>query len=61
MTNDLLTNDPMTNYSVRRLFTGLAMAAFTACMLTVSKAISMAIHAAIANNHQSILIRYAKF
>src|SRR4030095_6561640 len=48
------------NYSVRNDFTGFASAAFIAWKLTVANAIIIAINPAIANNHQLILMRYAK-
>jgi hypothetical protein len=44
-------------YSLRRLFTGLATAAFTAWKLTVNTAIAMAIIPAKAKIHHSILVR----
>src|SRR6266487_1930819 len=45
-------------YSVLKLFTGLAIAAFIAWKLTVINAIATDIKPAIANTHQSILTRY---
>lgn len=47
-------------YSVRRLFTGFANAAFIAWKLTVSNAINKAVAPAAINIDQPILIRYAK-
>src|ERR1700744_6345634 len=60
--NNSITNDPMTHsggrlssraiaHSERRLFTGLATAAFTDWKLTVAKAINMAPPPAITNTH----------
>lgn len=46
-------------YSVRRLFTGLAMAALIAWKLTVSNAINKAVIPAIANTDQLMVVRYA--
>src|SRR5687768_2198487 len=48
------------NYSVLKLFTGLAIAAFIAWKLIVNNAINNAIAPAAANTHQLILILYAK-
>ena len=53
----MLLNFECHNYSVRRLLTGLAMAAFMACMLTVNKAIRMATTPATTNTHQLMLMR----
>src|SRR5690606_28799747 len=47
-------------YSVRRLFAGLAVAAFIDCPLTVIRAIATAISPARANIHHFIYILYAK-
>src|SRR6185369_17520919 len=52
---------PLTNhYSVLKLFTGFAIAAFIAWKLTVSNATSNAAAPAIANSHQLMLILYEK-
>ena len=45
-------------YSERRLLVGLAIAAFTACILTVANAIPNTMNDAVANNVQPISIRY---
>ena len=45
-------------HSERRLFTGLAMAAFMACTLTVSTVMSMAPAKAAKNTHHEISVRY---
>ena len=47
-------------YSVLKLFTGLANAAFIAWKLTVNSAIIIAANAAATNTHQLILTLYAK-
>ncbi|MEJ7829990.1 MAG: hypothetical protein WKF91_17405 [Segetibacter sp.] len=47
-------------YSVLKLLTGLAIAAFIAWKLTVITAISKASNPAVANTHQEIFILYAK-
>ena len=44
------------HYSLRRFFTGFAIAAFIAWKLTVINAIAMVIKPAIANTHQLILV-----
>src|ERR1700730_804228 len=48
------------NYSVLKLFTGLATAALIAWKLTVSTAMQRAIAAVIRNTSQPIFVRYAK-
>lgn len=50
----------ITHYSLRKLSTGLATAAFIAWKLTVSNAINKAETPASTNIHQLIFIRYAK-
>lgn len=44
-------------YSVRKLFTGLAAAAFIACKLIVANAMNAAIMPASKNTHHEIFIR----
>lgn len=48
-------------YSIRKLFTGLAKAAFIICALIVSNTIKVIKNPAIAKSHQFILVRSAKF
>ena len=48
------------NYSVLKLFTGFAIAAFIALKLIVINAINKAITPAMINIHQLIAVRYAK-
>ncbi len=50
----------MLYYSVLKLFTGFAIAAFIAWKLIVASAIMTAKNPAAKNNHQLILMRYAK-
>ncbi len=45
------------DYSVRKLFTGLTVAAFSVCRATVSHAMNSDINAAPIKNHHSKLIR----
>lgn len=49
----------ITRYSVRKLLTGFATADLTACVLTVSRAITSASTPAATNTHQLIVIRYS--
>ena len=49
----------MNTYSLRKLWVGLANAAFNALKLTVIKAIATVITAADTNIHQYIGVRYA--
>jgi hypothetical protein len=44
-------------YSVRKLFTGFAIAAFIAWKLTVAKAMKTTINATKANSHQLMVMR----
>ena len=46
-------------YSVRKLFTGFAIAAFIAWKLIVANAITIAASPPAANNHKLMLMRYA--
>ena len=53
----LITHCPTPNYSVLKLFTGFAIAAFIAWKLTVINAINTATNPANTNTHQLILVR----